>query len=154
MWEIDPNVLMDYCAVVVFSFLPLLLFLAFVAIPHSDIAFRMNVEIYTHRLPLNRRIYVDSRLHTLLDLQFDRPFFQRGDYPSVWWNGSTPQPLSNPWANASVTNAAPFDQEFFLIMNVAAGGTTGWFPDGQGNKPWLNQAESKVALSLIFGIFC
>jgi len=90
------------------------------------------------------RIYVDSRLHTLLDLRLTQPFFQRGDYPSVWWNGSTPQPLANPWANASVTNAAPFDQDFFLTMNVAAGGTTGWFPDGQGNKPWLNQGQAPM----------
>ncbi|RHY30246.1 hypothetical protein DYB32_004479 [Aphanomyces invadans] len=39
---------------------------------------------------------------------------------------------------------APFDQEMYLIMNVAVGGTSiakgfldsGYFPDGQGNKPW------------------
>ena len=100
--------------------------------------------------PLNRRIYVDSRLHTLLDLRLTQPFFQRGDYPSVWWNGSTPQPVSDPWANASVANAAPFDQDFFLIMNVAVGGTTGWFPDGQGDKPWLNQGQGE----LLFVFFC
>jgi hypothetical protein len=28
-------------------------------------------------------------------------------------------------------------------MNVAVGGTNGWFPDGQGDKPWLNQAGSE-----------
>ena len=28
---------------------------------------------------LNRRIYVDTRLHTLLDFRFNQPFFQRGD---------------------------------------------------------------------------
>ncbi|KAI8893440.1 hypothetical protein BC833DRAFT_512850, partial [Globomyces pollinis-pini] len=31
---------------------------------------------------------------------------------------------------------APFDQEFFLIMNVAVGGTSGIFPDGVAGKPW------------------
>ena len=25
-------------------------------------------------------------------------------------------------------------------MNVAVGGTTGWFPDFQGNKPWLDNS--------------
>ena len=28
--------------------------------------------------------------------------------------------------------------EFYLIMDVAVGGTNGWFPDGAGNKPWLD----------------
>jgi len=35
------------------------------------------------------------------------------------------------------TKAAPFDQSFYLIMNVAVGGTNGWFPDGP-EKPWLD----------------
>jgi hypothetical protein len=29
---------------------------------------------------------------------------------------------------------------FYLILDVAVGGTNGWFPDGAGNKPWLNGA--------------
>jgi len=36
------------------------------------------------------------------------------------------------------TNATPFDQEFYLILNIAVGSTTGWFPEFQGDKPWLN----------------
>ena len=32
--------------------------------------------------------------------------------------------------------------EFYLIMNVVVGSTNGWFPDGQGKKPWLNHAQS------------
>jgi len=49
--------------------------------------------------------------------------------------------LANPWANG--TNATPFDQEFYLILNVAVGGTNGWFPEAQGDKPWLNAAASE-----------
>jgi hypothetical protein len=30
---------------------------------------------------------------------------------------------------------------FYLILDVAIGGTNGWFPDGAGNKPWLNGAR-------------
>ncbi|KAF4523474.1 hypothetical protein B566_EDAN004543 [Ephemera danica] len=44
----------------------------------------------------------------------------------------------NIWAGG--TKMAPFDQEFFLIMNVAVGGS-GYFPDGwnnPGGKPWTN----------------
>ncbi|KAJ2915247.1 hypothetical protein MD484_g5163, partial [Candolleomyces efflorescens] len=86
------------------------------------------------------RIYVDSRLHTLLDLRFNQPFFDRGDFPDVINNGSGLAQLTNPWANG--TNATPFDQEFYLILNVAVGGTNGWFPEAQGDKPWLNAAAN------------
>jgi len=27
-------------------------------------------------------------------------------------------------------------------MNVGVGSTNGWFPDGQAEKPWLNQAQN------------
>ncbi|KAJ7689727.1 hypothetical protein B0H17DRAFT_632638 [Mycena rosella] len=50
-------------------------------------------------------------------------------------NGTESIVLQNPWVNG--TKAAPFDQSFYLIMNVAVGGTNGWFPDGP-EKPWLN----------------
>ncbi|KAI8855050.1 concanavalin A-like lectin/glucanase domain-containing protein [Chytridium lagenaria] len=29
-------------------------------------------------------------------------------------------------------------QKFYLILNVAVGGTNGYFPDNDGNKPWQN----------------
>lgn len=86
------------------------------------------------------RIYVDTRLHTLLDLSFNQPFFQRGDFPQTIFNGSGLAPLVNPWING--TDATPFDQEFYLIMNVGVGASNGWFPDGQGNKPWLDEAQN------------
>ncbi|TFK36442.1 ectomycorrhiza-upregulated GH16 glucan endo-1,3-beta-glucosidase precursor [Crucibulum laeve] len=88
------------------------------------------------------RMYVDSRLHTLLDLRFNQPFFKRGDFPEVIFNGSSLTALQNPWING--TNATPFDQEFYLILNVAVGSTNGWFPESQGNKPWLDNAAHPV----------
>ncbi|KAJ6524280.1 glycoside hydrolase family 16 protein [Mycena vulgaris] len=85
------------------------------------------------------RIYVDTRLHTLLDLKFNEPFFKRGEFPqTLTGTDEHPVALQNPWQNG--TNATPFDQDFYLILNVAVGGTNGWFPDGQGDKPWLNAA--------------
>lgn len=27
---------------------------------------------------------------------------------------------------------------FYLIINLSAGGTSGWFPDDKGNKPWYD----------------
>ncbi|KAJ7723832.1 glycoside hydrolase family 16 protein [Mycena maculata] len=85
------------------------------------------------------RISVDTRLHTLLDLQFNEPFWTRGQFPqTVTGTDGRPAALQDPWLNG--TNATPFDQDFYLILNVAVGGTNGWFPDDQGNKPWLNTA--------------
>jgi hypothetical protein len=50
--------------------------------------------------------------------------------------------LNNPWANG--TKSAPFDIPFYLILNVAVGGTNGWFPDGVGNKPWLDGSATAM----------
>ncbi|KAI0667514.1 concanavalin A-like lectin/glucanase [Trametes maxima] len=83
------------------------------------------------------RIYVDSRLTYMLLLKFDEPFFQRGQFPNVVANGSQFIETPNPWAHGT-KNVAPFDQPFYLIMNLAVGGTNGWFPDGVGDKPWLD----------------
>ncbi|KAI1784476.1 concanavalin A-like lectin/glucanase [Ganoderma leucocontextum] len=83
------------------------------------------------------RIYVDSRLTYTLYLRFDEPFFERGAFPAVVANGTGFIQLEDPWSNGT-RNVAPFDQPFYLIMNVAAGGTSGWFPDGVGGKPWLD----------------
>ncbi|CAH0546480.1 unnamed protein product [Brassicogethes aeneus] len=46
--------------------------------------------------------------------------------------------LENPWKGGS--KMAPFDEEFYLILNLAVGGTT-YFPDtvtNPGGKPWSN----------------
>ena len=34
-----------------------------------------------------------------------------------------------------------FEIAFYLIMDVAVGGTNGWFPDGAGNKSWLDASK-------------
>lgn len=47
----------------------------------------------------------------------------------------------NPWASGS--KMAPFDEEFYLIVNVAIGATNGYFPDDSqnpGGKPWKNNS--------------
>ncbi len=31
--------------------------------------------------------------------------------------------------------------EFYLILDLAVGGTSGWFPDGVGGKMWLDGSE-------------
>ena len=44
----------------------------------------------------------------MLDINFNQPFFERGDFPGVVQNGSEAIILQNPWANG--TDATPFDQ--------------------------------------------
>ncbi|GAC99142.1 glycoside hydrolase [Pseudozyma hubeiensis SY62] len=86
-----------------------------------------------------------SRVFKNLDVEFgDGGFWKRGRFPTQMANGTL---LSDPWPTSSSqgtnANAAPFDQEFYLILNVAVGGTNGYFKDGQGdNKPWSNDAKN------------
>ncbi|KAH6902702.1 glucan 1,3-beta-glucosidase [Coprinopsis sp. MPI-PUGE-AT-0042] len=79
------------------------------------------------------RIYVDSRLHTLLDLRFDRPFFSRADWPPTYWDGKTQQALTNPW---------PLRPRVLSDPQRCCCGTNGWFPEAQGDKPWLNNGNT------------
>ncbi|THG96108.1 hypothetical protein EW026_g5660 [Hermanssonia centrifuga] len=89
------------------------------------------------------RIYVDTRLHKMLQISFNEPFFQRGDFPPFVANGTQTIATPNPWVNG--TTAAPFDKPFYVIMNVAAGGTNGWFPDGVGGKPWFDSSVTAMS---------
>eukprot|EP00475_Leptophrys_vorax_P045444 TRINITY_DN941_c0_g2_i5.p1 TRINITY_DN941_c0_g2~~TRINITY_DN941_c0_g2_i5.p1 ORF type:complete len:363 (-),score=111.87 TRINITY_DN941_c0_g2_i5:48-1136(-) len=50
--------------------------------------------------------------------------------------------LHNPWSQGAQN--APFDQKFFLVMNVACGGTTGYWPDTEPAKPWSNTDQHAV----------
>lgn len=55
--------------------------------------------------------------------------------------------LMNPWRLAT-TNMAPFDQEFYLNLNLAVGGSQ-HFPDDAVNnvvaKPWTNDSPTAAA---------
>ena len=95
----------------------------------------------------------------MLHVTFNEPFFTRGQFPPTVFNGTSEITVPNPWGLDSFS--APFDQrkcklpkyrnrllthfilEFYLIMNVAVGGTNGWFPDNVGDKPWLDRSDSK-----------
>ena len=57
------------------------------------------------------RIYVDNRLHHMMTLNINKPFWERGEFPQVINNGSDYIALRNPWANGSP--AAPFDKRTF-----------------------------------------
>jgi hypothetical protein len=65
---------------------------------------------------------------------FDKPFWELGDFPLADPNGTR---LENPWFGTK-SNASPFDQDFYLVINLAVGGTNGWFEDGKSGKPWID----------------
>lgn len=82
--------------------------------------------------------YLDNRLNQIYYWDFHQSFWQRGAFPASGWNGS---PLVNPWAQTGRKNT-PFDQDFALIINLAVGGTNGYFKDGVGGKPWVDMSPT------------
>ncbi|XP_045463336.1 beta-1,3-glucan-binding protein-like [Harmonia axyridis] len=60
-------------------------------------------------------------------------FWEMGDFSNT--------NMVNPWRGGS--KMAPFDQEFYIVLNLAVGGTS-FFPDGANNsggqKPWSNKS--------------
>jgi len=84
--------------------------------------------------------FVDSRLLQVLYVNFNEPFWQKGNFPPSTANGTR---LVNPWGQTG-SDSTPFDQDFYLILNVAVGGTNGWFADGVAGKPWVDQSTTAM----------
>lgn len=82
--------------------------------------------------------YVNSRLLQVLYTNFDKPMWDRGGFPQSNSNGTR---LQDAWSQTGRLNT-PFDQEFYLIINLAVGGTNGWFEDGASGKPWLDHSPN------------
>ncbi|KAF2088051.1 glycoside hydrolase family 16 protein [Saccharata proteae CBS 121410] len=81
--------------------------------------------------------YIDSRLLQVFFIKFSAGasnMWNRGKFADSGINKSA---LFDPWSQTGKANT-PFDQAFYLILNVAVGGTNGFFPDGKGNKPWVD----------------
>ncbi|KAL5317297.1 hypothetical protein ACEPPN_014392 [Leptodophora sp. 'Broadleaf-Isolate-01'] len=78
--------------------------------------------------------YVNTRLLQVLYTNFNKPLWERGGFPLSDSNGTR---LQDVWSQTG-RDQTPFDQEFYLIINVAVGGTNGWFEDGKSGKPWLD----------------
>lgn len=81
--------------------------------------------------------YVNSRLLQVMYTSFEKPFWERGDFPGFDEEGER---IADPWGGRGAQ--APFDQEFFLILNLAVGGENGWFEDGVAGKPWRDGSEN------------
>jgi beta-glucanase (GH16 family) len=95
-------------------------------------------EFHTYGMLWNEQgitSYIDDESNTVLHVPFSgKSLWDRSGLEAAGWN--------NPWEGRP--RHAPFDQEFFLLMNVAVGGTGSYFPDGLGGKPWSNKDEHAV----------
>ena len=81
--------------------------------------------------------YINTRLLQVMYVNFDEPFWTKGNFPASTDNGTA---ISDPWTGGN--DATPFDQDFYLILNVAVGGKNGWFQDGVAGKPWVDAADN------------
>ncbi|KZM27353.1 hydrolase [Ascochyta rabiei] len=101
-------------------------------------------RFFTYGLEWNKDYiftYVGNRLKQVfyLDFKEKEPFWQKGNFQGMATGNGTL--ITNPWLKAG--NAiAPFDQKFYLILNVAVGAQNGWFYDGKYNKPWVDGSTS------------
>ncbi|GAA5881438.1 hypothetical protein JCM8547_005187 [Rhodosporidiobolus lusitaniae] len=99
----------------------------------------LNKLFYTYGLYWDTkgiRTWLSKPSKAILGVDFNKSFWKRGDLSSATVNGTV---ATNPWVASEYPKAAPFDQDFHLILSVAVGGTNGWFPDS-GTKPWANGA--------------
>ncbi|EWZ85421.1 hypothetical protein BFJ63_vAg3443 [Fusarium oxysporum f. sp. narcissi] len=81
--------------------------------------------------------WLDHRIAQVTYVKFNHPFYQHGGFHQALANGSQ---ISDPWDGPGTSNATPFDRPFYLIIALAVGGTSGWFPDDVHGKPWVNDA--------------
>jgi len=82
--------------------------------------------------------YVNSRLMQVLYTNFDQPLWKRGNFPVGDANTTK---IIDEWAETG-RDQTPFDQEFYLVLNVAVGGTNGWFADSASGKPWVDESTT------------
>ena len=87
----------------------------------------IHSHTHTHR-------YIDTVDNPILSVKFN----ESGLWNAGGWDKDPS--LNNPWQSG--TKNAPFDKEFYLILNVAVGGTNPYFPDGVGGKCWNSQSST------------
>ena len=80
--------------------------------------------------PQGVKTWVDSPIYTILDFKFHSDPVTNFDLPGDFGG----LPVQSPWTLNS-HKSAPFDQEFYLIINCAFGGLPGYFYDGY-QAPW------------------
>lgn len=104
------------------------------AVPSFSDEFHIYKLVWT---PKYLEFYLDEKKVGRIDASH-QSFWERGGFNSSG--------LPNPWAGR--LPIAPFDQEFHILINLAVGGTSGYFWDGFRNenapKPWNNSSPTAM----------
>ncbi|GAC93731.1 glycoside hydrolase [Pseudozyma hubeiensis SY62] len=80
------------------------------------------------------RVYVDDPRNTMNTFEFPKePMWDYGKFGEI----QIEPPIHNPWIRSENPNHAPFDQDFYLILNVAVGGK---YFQGAGDAPWTTES--------------
>ena len=104
-------------------------------LPSGDFSQDFHVfGLYWNETNIYTYIDEDTPANRLLNLDLTTKSFWDIASASQGWDSMN---FANPYANQS--NIAPFNQPFYIVLNVAVGGTGGYFPDGP-EKPWSNQS--------------
>ena len=77
--------------------------------------------------------YFDDETNTVLSHPITESFWSLGGWKTTW---------NDPWVDEPQN--APFNRPFYLVINLAAGGISGYFPDGVGGKPWSDKDPHAV----------
>ena len=87
-------------------------------------------------------LYLDSRLKQVMYFKFNEKnkLWKKGGFNGLTTSNGTL--FEDPWKQGGKN--APFDEKFYLILNVAVGAQNGWFFDGEGNKPWVDGSDFAV----------
>lgn len=88
--------------------------------------------------PTTLTTWIDKPSRHIMKLDMNRDFFAFSRLSHLLWNGTA---VHDPWNH----KGAPFDQKFYLILNVAVGGTNGYFADSERGKPWQNAGTNPVS---------
>ena len=82
-------------------------------------------------------LYWDNKtIYTYLNNDSNR-VLQVNHSTQSYWDRAGISNRSNPWQYSPNKNA-PFDKPYYIILNLAVGGTGGYFAEGVAAKPWSN----------------
>ncbi|KAF7550701.1 hypothetical protein G7Z17_g5529 [Cylindrodendrum hubeiense] len=82
--------------------------------------------------------YINNRLIQVTYTNFKKPMWNRGGFPRARIDNTR---LTDPWTKTGHNNA-PFDQAFYLVLDMAVGSTNGWFEDHKSGKPWVDKSST------------
>ncbi len=85
----------------------------------------------------------DKIIYTYVDIDSNR-ILEVNHSQQSYWQRSGITNRYNPW-QYSKNNCAPFDRPFYLILNLAVGGTNSYFRNGAANKPWSDNSQRASA---------